>query len=178
MFFVIGWNRKTEKDFGPILLRNCNICNDMKYWHLLRERTWFTLLWIPFIPYETEWIILCSGCCIGSITLRPEDIDKAKILCKQTRPFLDRIITSEEYQSQLKYLETTLANSLSPRNAVRLNPEDAIRHCPTCGAEYRLSDYRADVKHIICWGCMSELPKEENFVGTDASQPLYEQKRI
>ena len=37
-------------------------------------------------------------------------------------------------------------------------PDDPIRQCPGCGADYKLGDYDLRAKRILCSQCKEELP--------------------
>ncbi len=50
---------------------------------------------------------------------------------------------------------------LKDRAKVPPSPDDPIRQCPQCGAEYLLGDYNPDAERILCSSCRGELPGAE-----------------
>ena len=42
--------------------KTCNYCNSTHMWQLCKNRTWFTLFFIPIIPYNTHYSISCPNC--------------------------------------------------------------------------------------------------------------------
>lgn len=62
MFFIFGWGKLTKKIVGPMFERTCNYCNNTSIWQLSKDRTWFTLFFIPVIPYKTRYSISCPHC--------------------------------------------------------------------------------------------------------------------
>lgn len=51
-------------------------------------RTWFTLFFIPVIPYENKHILLCEICSNG-VVLGDASVDKAIELNGHTKRFLN-----------------------------------------------------------------------------------------
>jgi hypothetical protein len=65
MFFIFGWGRRTKKNFGPALPVVCPNCGNRTWFNYLTQRTWFTLFFIPVIPYESKKFLLCPVCSRG-----------------------------------------------------------------------------------------------------------------
>lgn len=42
--------------------KQCSYCNQDSLWQLCVMRTWFTLFFIPVIPYKTVYCITCPNC--------------------------------------------------------------------------------------------------------------------
>ena len=62
MFLIAGFGHKSTKDYGPILTQACPRCNNTTAWRLIKETSWFTLFFIPLIPYSTKKILACPIC--------------------------------------------------------------------------------------------------------------------
>lgn len=62
LFFVFGWGKVTKKVVGPMFEKTCGYCNCTQTWQLCKNRTWFTLFFIPVIPYNTKYSISCPNC--------------------------------------------------------------------------------------------------------------------
>lgn len=97
---IFGWGHQTEKKYGPTLPLTCPNCNNRVFLLLVHLRVWFTLFFIPVIPYESRYYLLCEICSQG-IELKGSQIDKAKQLNQSTASFLNHEITQEQYKIAL-----------------------------------------------------------------------------
>ena len=97
---IFGWGRQTRKHYGPTIPIKCPKCSNNAYWHLYRNRTWFTLFFVPVIPYDNKHILLCSVCSNGVI-LPSANVDKAIELSEQTRRYINKEISQEEYNTHI-----------------------------------------------------------------------------
>ena len=59
---IWGWGKVTRKVIGAAFQRTCNYCNHTDVWQLCLLRTWFTLFFIPIIPYKKSYQIACPNC--------------------------------------------------------------------------------------------------------------------
>ncbi|GAA0721199.1 hypothetical protein GCM10008905_11380 [Clostridium malenominatum] len=59
---IYGWGRKTVKNYGEKGTYRCNNCNNTSNWRLVRVSTWFTLFFIPIIPYSRKFALTCPVC--------------------------------------------------------------------------------------------------------------------
>lgn len=100
MFVIFGWGRQTRKEFGPTIPITCPNCRNRAYMHLSRLRTWFTLFFIPVIPYESKHLLLCEVCSQG-IELQRGEVEKALQLNQATTAFLGETLHEEAYRSAL-----------------------------------------------------------------------------
>ena len=62
MFIIWGWGKQTRKVIGNVFRRTCNYCNTDQIWQLCLIRTWFTIFFIPVIPYAKSYQISCPNC--------------------------------------------------------------------------------------------------------------------
>ena len=102
MFFIFGWGRTTIKYFGKVMPLKCGKCNNIQYWNLIRKRKWFTLFFIPVIPYENNYYLICPICNNG-ILLFNDQVEKAKQLIIETDKFLDKS-TGTSQETYLDYV--------------------------------------------------------------------------
>lgn len=84
---VWGWGRQTTRNYGPALPLACPNCRNSGFWRLERRATWFTLFFVPAIPYKWKHVLLCETCSHG-IELRGEQINRAQSLTKLTAAYL------------------------------------------------------------------------------------------
>lgn len=81
---IFGWGRVTKKFIGEVFQRTCQYCNTTSTWQLCIVRTWFTLFFIPVIPYKTTYCVACPNC--GSyVKLTQEQFEKMKFEIKNSR---------------------------------------------------------------------------------------------
>lgn len=59
---VYGWGKQTRRTLGVVASRKCTHCGSLSDFHLVNIRTWFTLFWIPVIPYNSKHLVLCGQC--------------------------------------------------------------------------------------------------------------------
>ena len=78
MIILFGWGRTTTKNYGQFRYAPCNICKHEEY-SLIRIRTWFTLFFIPIIPYGAKRLVLCDKCGNGyDISAQPQETEEIK----------------------------------------------------------------------------------------------------
>jgi len=77
MFIIWGFGKITRKVVGGVGSRTCNYCNTQSMWQLCIVRTWFTLFFIPLIPYSTKYCISCPNC-KSFVELSKEEFEKFK----------------------------------------------------------------------------------------------------
>ena len=63
--FIYGWGRQIRNEFGPLFMRLCTHCNNEQYWNLSSVSVWFTIFFIPVIPYKFIRRIYCPVCSYG-----------------------------------------------------------------------------------------------------------------
>lgn len=74
---IWGWGKITRKAIGQVFQKTCTYCNRTEIWQLCIMRTWFTLFFIPIIPYKTRYCVACPKC--GSyIELTLEQFEQMK----------------------------------------------------------------------------------------------------
>ncbi len=100
MFILFGWGKKTTKDYGETYPIKCSNCNNDIYSKLVNIKTWFTLFFIPIIPYSSKYYLLCNICSSG-IELKGESVEKAKSLNNSTKSYFDKNISKEKYDEIL-----------------------------------------------------------------------------
>jgi len=100
MFFLFGWGRQTRKDFGPTIPLKCGNCNNSGFHMLLHLKKWFTLFFIPVVPYESRHYLLCEVCSRG-FELHGPQIEKAKRLNLATTSYLNKQTAEDQYRMAL-----------------------------------------------------------------------------
>ncbi len=100
MLFIFGWGHQKNRDYGPTLPIKCSNCNNEVFLHLVHSKVWFTLFFIPLIPYESKYYLLCEVCFNG-IMLNGSQIDIAKKLNQTTLSLINQQISEEQYEIAL-----------------------------------------------------------------------------
>lgn len=62
MFIIWGFGYKTVKSFGTVAERPCENCKNRVNDEILKVTTWFTLFFIPILPYRKEFLLVCPIC--------------------------------------------------------------------------------------------------------------------
>ena len=71
-----GWGKRTVKHLGQIR-QACPSCQHTGWFNVVTIRTWFTLFFIPVIPYRVRHVMMCTNCG-GTVELDAERMAKAK----------------------------------------------------------------------------------------------------
>lgn len=66
VFIIFGWNKQTRRICCTLNEVNCNNCGEISEWIVMRTKTWFTLFFIPVLPYEIKQFAYCSKCNCGA----------------------------------------------------------------------------------------------------------------
>lgn len=138
MPIFFGWGHTTKKIFGPVFKHICSHCHNEDYWILTRVRVWFTLFFIPLIPYENKYHLTCPICEYG-MTLNSEQIQSFVPIAEVNQLLVDGHITKEEYHRRI----LTLNGETHNQEPVRIHdvaPEPTLdagnselRFCSGCG---------------------------------------------
>lgn len=104
---IWGFGKVTKKIIGKLMVRTCSHCNTTSAWELCLMRTWFTLFFIPIIPYSKRYCISCNNC--GSyIELPKEEYLKYKAALESgvtQGELTDAIKYPGKTQTQINYLK-------------------------------------------------------------------------
>lgn len=100
MFIIFGWGKQTIKIIGATFKNLCSNCKNEEYWTLQRTITWFTLFFIPVIPYSIKYFLYCPICERG-IYLDNNQIQTFKPLAEANQLLIDGRITADEHAARL-----------------------------------------------------------------------------
>lgn len=105
---IWGFGKVTRSYKGGIFSRRCNFCNQDQIWQLCVMRTWFTLFFIPIIPYKTTYCIVCPNC-KSFIQIQKEEFLKIKeslshsSTSSSNSSTRDSKASTEDVEDKLKY---------------------------------------------------------------------------
>jgi hypothetical protein len=84
MFLLFGLGKQTIKEMGNTDSIQCGRCNNVNPWKYRKYSTWFTLFFIPVIPYKNMYVKECPICkaavkvdkdeAMGNVIDSPSDI--------------------------------------------------------------------------------------------------------
>ncbi len=138
VFIIFGWGRQTRRDWGPTCALSCPNCSNDKFWHLLSLTRWFTLFFIPVIPYSFKNYLVCPVCS-EALELNRAQTERAKRLNGTTTSFLNDEMTEEQYLSALDAVDL-----FEERKAIEPPPPKKISlNCPHCDAKYSVGEQYA-----------------------------------
>ncbi len=130
---IFGWGRQTLTQLGIVYKNLCNHCHNEDYWILTRIRTWFTLFFIPVIPYSTEYFLSCPICKYG-VTLNDEQVDTLKPLAELNQSLVDGKITDNEYYTAVNQLNGDHPKEIeSAEKEISATPSKPLSYCANCG---------------------------------------------
>ncbi|MDO9580295.1 MAG: zinc-ribbon domain-containing protein [Bacteroidales bacterium] len=137
---IFGWGRQTIKQIGVVFKNLCSHCNNEDYWILTLRITWFTIFFIPILPYSIKYFLSCPICKYG-LVLDQKQIDQIKPLAEINQLLIDGKITNEEYQVRLNQLsesskpEIEVTQKLEPVEGLVTTKIEQIEtlYCGKCG---------------------------------------------
>ena len=135
---IFGWGHQTTKNFGPTFKNRCGHCNNDEYFVLNRIMTWFTLFFIPVIPYSTKYFLSCPICQYG-LALNDEQIGKIKPVAEANQALINGEITEQEYQSRINQLPADRDSGTKPTEQLVAGEkltetmESKTSFCSKCG---------------------------------------------
>ena len=134
---IFGWGHQTTKNFGPTFKNRCGHCNNDDYFVLSRIITWFTLFFIPVIPYSIKYFLSCPICQYG-INPSSEQIKEIKPVAEANQALINGEITKEEYQLRLNQStnntpDTKPQEQLTTKENLTKETKSKINFCSKCG---------------------------------------------
>lgn len=130
MFFVFGWGRQTRKNFGIVSKLKCDHCGNDDYWKLLRLTEWFTLFFIPVIPYSSEKYLLCPICEYG-IKLDDAKFNELRPIAEANQLLIKGEITETDHA---KILGGISSEEVEANKETEIIPADSYSiFCHSCG---------------------------------------------
>lgn len=135
MPIIFGWGRETVKKIGVVVELLCNHCHNREFWILARKTSWFTLFFIPIIPYSTKYFMFCPVCEYGAL-LDQEQIERLEPLAEANQLLIEGRITKEEHQEKIRRLSGNVSvpakiEVIEKKELVAA--ESKLRFCVNCG---------------------------------------------
>ena len=110
MFIIWGFGHRTVKKYGQAAAAICGRCNNNVNRELVKITNWFTLFFIPIIPYKTRYYLSCPICGEAMELSKEEFFELAGIESKPATDIQTRGKSSvDSYQgkteTQINYLK-------------------------------------------------------------------------
>ncbi|MCU0680136.1 MAG: zinc-ribbon domain-containing protein [Planctomycetes bacterium] len=134
---IFGWGHQTIKNVGPVFKNHCSHCNNKEYWTLTKYTTWFTLFFIPVIPYSIKYFLSCPVCQYG-ITLDNRQLEQIEPTARANQLLIDGKITEIEYKAKFKQSENGTPSSVEGEVIEKKpfnNTGGKNKFCSECGAQ-------------------------------------------
>ncbi|MCD4744959.1 MAG: zinc ribbon domain-containing protein [Bacteroidales bacterium] len=78
MFIIFGFGQQTKKENKLSSYNHCLHCNNNSQWILKKTTYWFTLFFLPVIPYKIRYSVFCPVCNYEILLNREEYENKLK----------------------------------------------------------------------------------------------------
>ena len=99
MIFIFGFEPR-EKTIGPVNERTCPKCNNKRFWLLKTAGNWFSLFFIPIIPYNKKYFVQCP-ICGESETVSTAQFEDLKKQAELNNEALADDLSADEYEERL-----------------------------------------------------------------------------
>lgn len=87
---ILGWDYRKVKNYGPVKREQCKNCSNQSTLQLQKLSTWFTIFFVPIMPYRINYLLVCPIC------KNYEEIDSSEFL-----NFMESIKMQNEAESQM-----------------------------------------------------------------------------
>jgi hypothetical protein len=87
---IFGWDYRKVKNYGPVKREKCKNCSNHSTLQLQKLSTWFTIFFVPIMPYRINYLLVCPIC------KNYEEIDSSEFL-----NFIEIIKMQNESENQM-----------------------------------------------------------------------------
>lgn len=106
---IFGWGGGRAKDFGPALPTDCPNCNNEVVLRYYTSTKWFSLFFIPVIPYNKRHLLICPICTWG-LNLTPAQVPPARSLVASVAALQSGQLSADAFGQQV----ASFVNLLTP----------------------------------------------------------------
>ena len=104
---IFGFGGGRPKDRGPVIPARCPNCGNENYLRHVSSTRWFSLFFIPLIPYSTKHFLLCPVCTQGRPLTR-DQAAKAQEMATWTQRYRAGEVPHEEYAARAAEFSSSL----------------------------------------------------------------------
>ncbi len=101
MLILFGWGRRTRRDHGAAFYNDCPNCKNRTFFHYIAVKVWFTLFFIPVIPYKNIHAYVCRVCSWGFPINGADERAEALRRVEVTQRWSAKELTDEQYREAL-----------------------------------------------------------------------------
>jgi hypothetical protein len=101
MFFIFGFGRRKVHDHGPVVACTCPRCHNTVDLSLLHVSSWFTLFFIPVIPYSRKRILACP-ICHWTMPVSNESTPAIDEMAGITRAWRSGEMSNDDYEQRIQ----------------------------------------------------------------------------
>jgi hypothetical protein len=98
---IFGFGKARTNDLGPAYPTTCPHYINLVSMHYVKRRKWFSLFFVPVVPYTASHRLECPVCSRGS-ELTSEQAKAAKELCASHAALVSGAITTDEYDNRAR----------------------------------------------------------------------------
>jgi uncharacterized protein YbaR (Trm112 family) len=122
-FIIFGWGKGTTKDIGAALPYDCPNCKNGVMLHYITVTTWFSLFFIPLIPYQVRHLLICPVC-TRMLKVDREHVPQAKQLVAARAALTAGSMSEEQYEREVQsfWAAVTGAGAALPTNSPQSLP--------------------------------------------------------
>jgi hypothetical protein len=121
---IFGWGRQNRKDRGAVVPVTCPRCNNETMYRWVSTTTWFSLFFVPLIPYSNKHYIVCPICSNG-LELTKAQAQHAAHMVQHTQGALARGQQDPEYANEVASFWSHLNGGAAPP-AINTPPPPAL----------------------------------------------------
>ncbi len=96
---IFGFGGGRPKDRGPVIPARCPNCGNENYLRHVSSTRWFSLFFIPLVPYSTKHFLLCPVCTQGRPLTR-DQAARAEAMAGWTQRYRAGEVSHEEYAAR------------------------------------------------------------------------------
>jgi hypothetical protein len=116
---IFGWGGGRPNDLGPALPFVCPRCHNSGFAHYFKITRWFSLFFVPLIPYQTRHMLVCPICTYSRELATREERERVTKLVELTSQMHAGSISEQTYR---QLIDAELGCTPSPLPPVALPP--------------------------------------------------------
>lgn len=126
---IFGFGSRRPKDRGGVVPMSCPNCNNESIFRHVSQTKWFSLFFIPIIPYNTKHLLLCPVCGQGRHLTRAQ-VARTTEMIGVTSAYQQQTISAEHYVEHARgygnFLNAIDVPQPSPPAAAPPPPQSAL----------------------------------------------------
>lgn len=166
---IFGWGHTRTKDYGGAYPIYCENCQNEVFYHISKIRDWFTLFFIPVIPYRKQYWLSCPVCGAGYELEGRRQRKKAVEMAKEAERFDKGEITQEEWLNSVESFENLWLDVEPQERSEYASENDEIESY----SEGNVSSEGAMVFYIQFQENLPKYPENEDERKSNWENPIF-----